>query len=106
MHTIDGRITIGVQGEPVTLTSGIDERYGIVSPKVRTLVLHAPSGNTGDLRIGGQWVSAASGAEAGLLLAANRTEQLEDVCLDSLWVDGTAGDVVTFVAFSDTRRVL
>lgn len=91
----DGRLTIEVVGEPMTVWSGVQSKYrddGV--PSVASLVwLSAPSTNTGDVLIGNQYVDATAASRTGLAIVKGTAQKLVNVDLRDVWADvTTAGD--------------
>jgi hypothetical protein len=103
MSFFDAKLTVETANERQNVLATImaDTRYGESFPaKADFLVIETPAGNTSDVYIGGQWVSAAD--KSGRRLDnTGSVHYYTGVSLADIWFDGTtAGDelIVSIIA--------
>lgn len=97
---VEGRITLGVAGEPVLLSRGLPDESDVMigaAPLAVSRLIITANGNTSVIVIGSRDVRAAAATRRGLSLQPNERVVLPDVYLNDIWMDGlTVGDGLHF----------
>ena len=101
-RVIEGRIVLGVSGEPVLFSSGLPDKSDVMighAPLAVSRLIIIANANMSVIVIGSRDVVAAATTRRGLPFQPNQERMLPDVYLNDLYMDGlTVGDGLHFAA--------